>query len=181
MALIPILPIFHKFNRRFFEGLLVREQQSLVSARWSDGKLTSTAGFYQRNPNFDGPRGCQIVLSKPVLGNLPISAVESTLCHEMIHAWIDLILKVREGHGPIFQKKMNLINSVQNDFQITIRHNFPVKGKSYKWLAICPICGMSSPYKRLVKGAACRNCCTNIYGGKWNIDCVLSYEPLSEQ
>ena len=53
----------------------------------------------------------EIVLSRPLLENLPTSAIESTLCHEMIHAWIDLILKIHEGHGPNFKARRAIINS----------------------------------------------------------------------
>ena len=34
--------------------------------------------------------------SRPIFENLPKNAITSTLCHEMIHAWVDLILKIRE-------------------------------------------------------------------------------------
>ena len=181
MTLLPLLPIFHKFNREYFDGLLVKQNVPIVSVRWSDGRLKNTAGFYKRSPSVLGSNGCEIVLSKPVLMNLPLTAIESTLCHEMIHAWIDLILKIREGHGPNFYARMNAINTLQNRFQITVRHNFPIPQKSPKWLAKCPVCGFSSFYKRLVRGAACKHCCDILYGGKWHSSCLLTYEPILKE
>ena len=181
MTLVPLLPIFHRFNREYFDGLLVKEDEPIVSVRWSDGRLTNTAGFYKRGPRVLGPNHCEIVLSKPVLLRLPITAVESTLCHEMIHAWIDLILKVREGHGPNFQARMNAINASQKRFHISICHNFPTSKRSPKWLAKCSSCGLSFPYKRLIRNAACKRCCDNLYGGKWHSNCLLIYEPVLKE
>ncbi len=178
MPLIPLLPIFHRFNRQFFDGLLVKGTKPLVSVRWSDGRLRNTAGFYRHSKRLGGQKVCEIVLSSPVLENLPESAVESTLCHEMIHAWIDLVLKVPEGHGPNFFARMKTINSSQNRFQVTVRHKYPVPIKLPKWWAICPSCGLKSPYKRRVKGVACRHCCETFHGGKWHASCVLHFEPL---
>ncbi|KGG14545.1 MULTISPECIES: SprT family zinc-dependent metalloprotease [unclassified Prochlorococcus] len=180
MALIPLLPIFHRFNREYFDGSLVKGLKPLVSVRWSDGRLRNTAGFYRHGRKSRGNRVCEIVLSSPILENLPSSAVESTLCHEMIHAWIDLVLKVSEGHGPNFYARMKEINSAQNKFQISVRHQFPVPVKLPKWWGICPSCGLRSPYKRLVRGLACKHCCDALYDGRWNSNCVLIYEPVSE-
>ena len=49
----------------------------------------------------------EIVLSRPILQSLTLSDIQSTLCHEMIHAWIDRILKINEIHGINFMNKMN--------------------------------------------------------------------------
>ena len=178
MTLVPLLPIFHRFNVKFFDGSLVRRDQSIVSIRWSDGRLRNTAGFYHRGPNIRGDKGSEIVLSRPVLVNLPFQAIESTLCHEMIHAWVDLVMNVREGHGPNFRARMKLINKSQDQFKITVRHNFPVPTKPPKWIARCSLCGLSVPYKRLVRGAACKRCCDALYGGTWNASCLLTYESI---
>ncbi len=178
MPLVPLLPLFHRFNRQYFDGSLVKDAKPIVSLRWSDGRLRNTAGLYRHRSKVGGKRLCEIVLSSPVLEHLPQSALESTLCHEMIHAWIDLVLKVSEGHGVNFYARMNEINSEQNDFQVTVRHQFPVPIKLPKWWGVCPSCGSRSPYKRLVKGVACKKCCDAFYGGKWHASCMLVYEPL---
>ena len=178
MPLIPLLPIFHRFNREFFDGLLASDAKPLLEVKWSNGRLTNTAGFYRRGRKRSGLKFSEIVLSTPLLGSLPLAAIESTLCHEMIHAWTDLILKIKEGHGPIFQEKMALINSLQDNFQITIRHNYPVPAKSPKWWGICPSCGLRFSYKRIVRGAACKQCCDAKYDGKWHENCLLVYEPF---
>ena len=181
MPLVPLLPIFHKFNRKFFDNSLVKESEPIVSIRWSDGRLRNTAGFYHRGPKVESKNGCEIVLSRPVLVNLPHTAIESTLCHEMIHAWIDLVLGLQEGHGPNFRARMDAINSSQSRFQVSIRHRFPVPTKSPKWLAICPLCGKRSFYKRLVRGAACKYCCDTFHGGKWHASCLLSYKSVLKE
>jgi len=178
MPLVPLLPLFHRFNREYFDGLLVQDASPLVSIRWSDGRLRNTAGLYRRGFKRSREQYCEIVLSSPLLGSLPKSAVESTLCHEMIHAWIDLVLRVREGHGPNFHAQMALINSSQNDFEVSVRHQYPVPIKLPKWWGICPSCGLRFPYKRRVSGAACRKCCDSHHNGKWNINCVLAFERI---
>ena len=181
MILVPLLPLFHRLNREHFESSLVKGSNPIVSIRWSDGRLKSTAGFYRRRLSGQGDNQSEIVLSKPLLSKLPQKALESTLCHEMIHAWVDLILKVREGHGPNFLRRMAAINSSQDTFEITVRHCFPVPIKHAKWLAICPSCRIKYPYKRLVRGAACRKCCNTYGGGAWNEKYLLKYEPNSNQ
>ncbi len=178
MPLIPLLPIFHQFNREHFAGSLVYESKPIVSVRWSDGRLRNTAGLYRHGKNHGGERVCEIVLSSPLLENLPKSAIESTLCHEMIHAWIDLVLKISEGHGPNFHARMQLINASQAQFKVSVRHQYPVPVKSPKWWGVCPSCGLKLPYKRLVKHAACKSCCNTFHAGKWHSSCVLAYEPI---
>ncbi len=177
MSLVPLLPLFHLFNRKYFDGTLVDDGIPMVCVRWSDGRLTKTAGFYRRLRIQKAKTHCEIVLSRPVLEHLPLIATESTLCHEMIHAWIDLVLDQREAHGPNFHARMEAINSCQSRFQVSLRHNFPVSEKPAKWLAICPKCDSSFPYKRKVKGVACRKCCDRFFGGQWSSSCLLSFEP----
>ena len=180
MSLIPVLPLFQKLNRQYFQNSLSDNGIPRVSVRWSDGRMRTTAGMYRRKTNFLGVKTSQIILSKPVLENLPEKALMSTLCHEMIHAWIDLVLKVEESHGLNFYKRMAEINSSQSDFQVTVRHSFPIAKKPPKWLATCPLCKRSVRYRRIVKGAACRSCCNNFFKGRWDEKCLLHYQPFSE-
>ena len=179
MTLVPLLPIFHDFNRTHFDESLTRGSKSIVSVRWSDGRLRKTAGFYRRRTNLLGQSNAEIVLSRPLLQKLPQSATESTLCHEMIHAWVDLVLNLREGHGPHFQARMAAINAAQNSFRVSIFHHFPVPVETPKWWAVCPLCGLRFSYKRRVNGAACRQCCNMFHGGNWHESCLLTYEPVS--
>ena len=180
MSLIPVLPLFLELNRQYFQNSLLENEVPRVSLRWSDGRMRTTAGIYRRKTNLFGMKASEIILSQPVLANLPEKALMSTLCHEMIHAWIDIILKVEESHGPNFHKRMAEINSSQADFQVTVRHSFPTPKKSPKWLANCPLCKRSFSYRRIVKGAACRSCCNNLFGGRWDEKCLLQYQLFSQ-
>ena len=180
MSLIPVLPLFLKLNRQYFHNSLLEKGVPRVSVRWSDGRMRTTAGMYRRKTNLFGVKASEIILSKPVLENLPEKALISTLCHEMIHAWIDLILKVEEAHGSNFYKRMEEINSSQNDFQVTVRHSFPISKKIPKWIATCPSCNRSFRYQRMVKGAACRSCCNKFFQGQWDEKFLLTYQLLSE-
>ena len=109
MPVIPLLPLFHRFNSQYFENSLTVNNHPLVKVRWSDNRLKTTAGFYKRK-RINGLLDSEIILSKPILSKLSTSEINSTLCHEMIHAWVDRILKKNEIHGPNFLEKMNEIN-----------------------------------------------------------------------
>ena len=179
MPLEPLLPLFHRLNREHFQGSLAPEGKPLVNLRWSDGRLSRTAGFYRRGRRASGEDLCEIVLSRPLLDPLPREATLSTLCHEMIHAWVDRVLQVREVHGPRFRECMARINASQQQFQITLRHRYPVprSERGPRWLARCPSCGVEAPYQRRVRGLACRLCCERFHGGRWHPSCVLIYAP----
>jgi len=172
MPLEPLLPLFHRLNREHFDGQLARDDRPLVDVRWSDGRLTRTAGFYRRGPDL-----CEIVLSRPLLEPLPRQATLGTLCHEMIHAWVDRVLAVREVHGPHFRARMEAINQVQNGFQVSLRHRYPLPVSASRWIARCPRCNSRTPYQRRRKGLACRHCCERLHGGHWDASCLLVFEP----
>tara|TARA_Y100000589_G_C27084369_1_gene601063 strand:+ start:32 stop:565 length:534 start_codon:yes stop_codon:yes gene_type:complete len=174
MTVIPLLPIFHKLNRLFFDGSLVQESGPVVSVRWSDNRLKTTAGFYKRI-KINGISRSEIVLSKPVLKDLSIVEIESTLCHEMIHAWIDRILNVKEIHGANFLMKMHQINSKQNNFQINIRHNFPVRRNQLKYEGKCSYCGEIYLYRKRLKNLACKKCCNLFFEGNWDQKCLIIF------
>ena len=178
MSLKPVLPLFVELNRQYFHNSLSEKGVPRVSVRWSNARMSTTAGIYKRKTNFLGVKASEIILSRPVLENLPQKALMSTLCHEMIHAWIDLVLEVDEAHGPNFLKRMGEINSVQNDFQVTVRHSFPTKKRIPKWVATCPSCKRCFNYRRIVKGAACRSCCNKYFGGQWDQKCVLEFHAF---
>ena len=175
MAVIPLLPIFHKFNTSFFDNSLTINKEPIVQVRWSDNRLKTTAGFYKRK-KVNGILNSEIVLSKPILSNLSLTQIYSTLCHEMIHAWIDRVLNINEMHGPNFLKKMNTINKQQDKFVITIRHNFPVSRKELKLKGKCIKCGATYLYRKRVKNIACKKCCDFYFHGLWNKNSLIVFE-----
>ena len=79
MSLIPVLPLFLELNRQYFQNSLINKGVSRVSVRWSDGRMRTTAGMYRRKTNFFGVQASEIILSRPVLENLPQTALISTL------------------------------------------------------------------------------------------------------
>ncbi|MFM7547333.1 MAG: SprT family zinc-dependent metalloprotease [Cyanobacteriota bacterium] len=178
MPLEPLLPLFHRLDREHFGGSLAPQGRGLVELRWSDGRMGRTAGLYRRGRHADGAEFCEIVLSRPLLEPLPREATLSTLCHEMIHAWIDRVLGEREVHGPRFRARMAAINASQQEFQVSLRHRYPLPAAALapRWLARCPSCGLSSPYRRRVKGLACRPCCERLHGGHWHASCLLEFQ-----
>ena len=71
MSLIPVLPLFLKLNRQYFQNSLFEKGVPRVSVRWSDGRMRTTAGIYRRKTNFLGVKSSEIILSRPVLVNFP--------------------------------------------------------------------------------------------------------------
>lgn len=180
MPLEPLLPLFHRLDREHFGGSLAPEGRRIVEPRWSDGRLRRSAGLYRRGRHGDGREFCEIVLSRPLLEPLPRQALLSTLCHEMIHAWIDRVLQAREVHGPRFRERMAAINAAQQEFAVSVRHRYPLPADlqaPHRWLARCPRCGITAPYRRRMKGLACRHCCERLHGGQWHPSCLLVFEP----
>ena len=175
MPVIPLLPLFHKFNKSFFANSLAIDFEPIVKVRWSDNRLKTTAGFYKRS-KANGHISSEIVLSKPILQSLPLRDIQSTLCHEMIHAWIDRILKINEMHGINFVNKMNKINAQQDSFKITIRHDFPVSRQELKYKGICRYCGLTYMYRRRMKNISCKRCCNLYFNGIWNEKCLIVFE-----
>ncbi|WP_216900783.1 SprT family zinc-dependent metalloprotease [Synechococcus sp. CCY 9618] len=176
MPLEPLLPLFHRLNREHFDGQLATGGRPLLDLRWSDGRLTRTAGLYRRGRLADGRDLCEIVLSRPLLEPLPRQATLSTLCHEMIHAWVDRILGVQEVHGPRFRERMERINRSQDDFTVNLRHRYPLPVAASRWIARCPSCDRRAPYQRRRQGLACRPCCERLHGGQWHASCLLVFE-----
>ena len=179
VPLEPLLPLFHRLNREHFEGALVAAGRPLTDLRWSDGRLTRTAGLYRRGRRADGGPLFEIVLSRPLLEPLPRAATLSTLCHEMIHAWVDRVLQEREVHGPRFQARMAAINAAQGEFVVSLRHSYPVPLETPRWIARCPRCGVAAAYRRRRRGLACRACCERWHGGRWDASCQLVFEPAA--
>jgi predicted SprT family Zn-dependent metalloprotease len=179
MPLAPLLPLFHRLNREHFEGALAPDGFSLVSVRWSDGRMRRSAGMYRFGRRADGSALSEIVLSRPLLEPLPPEATASTLCHEMIHAWIHRVLRAEEVHGPHFRARMAAINAAQQEFRVSVRHRYPMPARPPRWIARCPSCGLAAPYRRRQAGIACRLCCERFHGGRWNAAYQLVFEPAA--
>ena len=175
MPLIPLLPLFHSFNNQYFGNSLTVNQQPLVNLRWSDNRLKTTAGLYKRK-KINGVIDSEIILSKPILSKLSTSELNSTLCHEMIHAWVDIVLKKNEIHGPNFLNKMKEINEKENNFQISITHSFPVERRELKVIGTCQNCGEKFIYRKRIKNIACKKCCDSIFNGTWNKKCLILFD-----
>ena len=180
MPLVPLLPLFHRLNREHFEGSLAgADGISLVAVRWSDGRMRRSAGLYRYGRDRQGRAISEIVLSRPLLEPLPQQATASTLCHEMIHAWVHRIVRADEVHGPHFRARMAAINAVQQEFVVSVRHRFPVPTEPARWIARCPCCGLESPYRRRRQGVACRLCCERHHRGEWHASCQLVFKPAA--
>lgn len=175
MPLEPLLPLFHRLDRQYFDSALGQLASPALQLRWSDGRLCRSAGLYRFGPHLS-----EIVLSQPLLVPLPPEATLSTLCHEMIHAWVDRILLLKEVHGPQFRARMASINSVEKNFQVSLRHSYPMPLQAAAWWACCGHCGKKIAYRRRRKGLACRNCCELHNAGVWDVRFALNFSPNHE-
>jgi len=165
IAFLP--PLFHHYNQTFFDQAIPYDQLCLGWSR----RMSRAAGSYRRRGGL-----AAINLSLPVLSPLPTSATHSTLVHEMIHAWVDLVLHRRESHGPCFHAKMEDINGRRTGLTVSVRHRFPIPRTPASWQARCECCGTVTPYQRRVKGLACRACCRRSNGGRWDQRFLLRFE-----
>jgi len=136
MSVIPLLPLFHRFNSQYFENSLTFNYQPLVKVRWSDNRLKTTAGFYKRK-RINGLVDSEIILSKPILSKLSITEINSTLCHEMIHAWVDRILKKKGLALQEGGRVINLTDKVNKAkaLQVFVRF-FKKKNQNIKTIAV---------------------------------------------
>ena len=102
-AFTSIHELFVSYNEAYFEGKLAG-----VRVSWSK-RMTRCAGLCYYSKRLGD---CSIRLSECLLQYRPFSDLVNTLLHEMIHAYIFLTEKVldRDGHGPVFQRKMKEIN-----------------------------------------------------------------------
>ena len=110
------------------------------------------------------------------MSKLSTIEIKSTLCHEMIHAWVDMILKKNEIHGPHFLGKMHQINAKETKFKISVRHSFPVERRELKYIGTCQNCGEKFFYRKRIKNIACKKCCIDFYNGLWNKNCLILFD-----
>ena len=161
-----------------FFGAVKQSSVSLTLSVLSSGAfITSLLEpiFYKRKI-IKGLVDSEIILSKPILSKLSNSEINSTLCHEMIHAWVDRILKKNEIHGPNFLEKMNEINEKEKNFQISVRHSFPIERRELKYIGTCQNCGEKFFYRKRIKNIACKKCCVNFFNGSWNKKCLILFD-----
>jgi hypothetical protein len=72
---------------------------------------------------------------------------------------------------------MEAINAAQHAFAVTLRHRYPVPVETARWIARCPRCGLTAPYRRRRSNLACRPCCERHHDGRWHASCLLVFEP----
>ena len=113
--------LYAMLNARYFGGVL-RAYRIVYNLR-----LTSVAGRIGHRPPV-------IELSKPLLAQHP-DAVEATLLHEMVHAWLEQH-GLPNGHGGAFKRKMREVGLN------SIYHFLPVKERrsQRRYVLCCPRC-----------------------------------------
>lgn len=118
--------LFQHYNHVYFDNVL-----SSVLVNWSK-RMTLCAGLCRfqvkrttTNNKVEQQVECKISLSEKLLQFRPPVDTVNTLLHEMIHAYLFLTNNDtdRDGHGPEFQKWMDLINESEGT-NITIYHSF---------------------------------------------------------
>ncbi|XP_020105145.1 sprT-like domain-containing protein Spartan [Ananas comosus] len=138
-AHVDVHVLFCHYNALYFHDSL-----GACAVSWSSSPLpsgTSTCHYYPGG-------GCEIVLSKPLLGNRPTANLKNTLLHEMIHAYMCFHYDIKDhsDHGPSFKAMMNSINSSTvtdpqrpvDGYNITIYHELHKEVESYR----CEKCGI---------------------------------------
>jgi len=113
--------LYALLNARYFSGVL-RAYRIVYNPR-----LTSVAGRIGHRPPV-------IELSRPLLASHP-EALEPTLLHEMVHAWLEQH-RLPNGHGAAFKRKMREVGLT------SIYHYLPVRTRrsQRRYLLSCPRC-----------------------------------------
>ncbi len=113
--------LYASLNARHFGGVL-RTYRIVYNAR-----LTSVAGRIGHRPPV-------IELSAPLLREHP-QALEATLLHEMVHAWLEQY-RLPNGHGAAFKRKMREVGLT------SIYHFLPVQARrsTRRYMLSCPRC-----------------------------------------
>jgi len=71
---------------------------------------------------------------------------------------------------------MNQINEKENNFQISVRHTFPVERRELKYTGTCKNCGEKYMYRKRIKNIACKKCCKLFFNGLWNKKCLILFD-----
>ena len=77
--------------------------------------------------------------------------------------------------GQNFLTKMGEINEKENNFQISVRHSFPIKRMELKYMGKCQNCGQIFRYRKRIKNIACKKCCKLFFNGAWNKNCLIMF------
>lgn len=96
--------------------------------------------------------------------------VRDTLGHEMIHYWL---YKARKpyGHTSEFHEKMEEIG--------VSRYNPVPRHRPFKHCYVCDRCESKVWVRRLLKGAACADCCNQYANGGYDPQFQLSLLPVA--
>jgi len=95
-----------------------------------------------------------------------------------LKVWVYAIkdIKKNEIHGPNFLEKMIEINEKEKNFQISVRHSFPIERRELKYIGTCQNCGEKFFYRKRIKNIACKKCCVNFFNGSWNKKCLILFD-----
>jgi len=166
-ALAPLLPFFIALIGNTSAVPWPRQEAVWWTCAGVTGRMRRTAGLYRRGRRADGSdslrdRGFR----GPCWSPCRRRAMLGTLCHEN-----DPCLD-RPGPGggarcmvPASGPAWRRSTRRQSDFEVSLRHHYPLPLQAVRWLARCPCCGVTAPYQRRVRGVACRLCCDRLHGG----------------
>jgi len=90
--------------------------------------------------------------------------------------WYYLGRLVNEKRISNFLEKMHEINAKEKNFQISVRHSFPIERRELKYIGTCQNCGEKFFYRKRIKNIACKKCCVNFFNGSWNKKCLILFD-----
>jgi len=64
----------------------------------------------------------------------------------------------------------------EKNFQISVRHSFPIERRELKHIGTCQNCGEKFFYRKRIKNIACKKCCVNFFNGSWNQKCLILFD-----
>ena len=136
--------LFNHFNDVAFRGLLPAE---IIAIEWN-GRMRNVSGCYE-------PHMRKIILSLHALRQP--EQLRQTLLHEMCHAYVHIVLKIDEHHGPTWQTVVDLVAYRVPDIpKVTQYHTYKL---IEKYIMRCYRCNVKkSRFILRQKSKYCQSC-----------------------
>ena len=147
--------MFETLNRDCFAGVL-----SPLPITWNSRLRTTAGRFVSGHRKLFRQRPPRIEIASYLLEETNAEElIRDTLAHEMIHYWL-WARRRPFGHTAEFYAKMRELG--------VSRYNPVPRQRPYKYLYKCPSCTKAFPARRRLALMACRTCCDEKSGGRYD-------------
>lgn len=151
----PLADVYRQLNLEHFDGEL-----DPPVLRWNSRLRTSAGRFIPGSRKWFQELPPVIEVASYLLEELDGARhIRDTLAHEMIHYWL-WVRRKPYGHTAEFMVKMRAMG--------TLRYNPVPRRRPYKYKYKCPACHKEFPSRRKLSKLACKRCCIEHAGGRYD-------------